>query len=247
LSNIKEPMTGNYKGVFIFTIVMTIFVFFMAALSGSKGQIGTLIWGYTAWLMYKRNNVQLVSLYKGLLWLVSFAALLMIFLFASYGETLGYSGAGLFFLFLLVFVIDYSLLKFFQREVQNELHPLGAFRAKSSEITSLTLTNEKIWERASIELNGNRREGLWARCFAQSNGDENRARALYLRSRVSEIENELNIKPTSKNYITSIPLINDAKKWWTQKDFFKDINVWDLFWVGLFVAYIAYKLGWIDG
>lgn len=235
-------MTGNYKGVFIFTIVMTIFVFFMGAASGSKGHIGTLIWGYTAWLMYKRNNAQLVSVYKALLWFFSFAALLMIFLFVSYGETLGYSGAGLFFLFLLVFVIDYSLLKFFQREVQNELHPARPSNTKPSDITSSTLTNEQIWEKVSLELESSRREGLWARCFSESNGDDNKARALYLRSRVSEIENELNIKPSSKDYTTSIPLLNEAKEWWDTLNFIGKVCV-----LGLGLAVLAYFFGWIDG
>jgi hypothetical protein len=242
LSDKKQPMNGNYKGVFIFTIVMTVFVFFMGAASGSKSQIGTLIWGYTAWLMYKRNNAQLVSVYKGLLWFVSFAALLMIFLFVSYGETLGYSGTGLFFLFLMVFVIDYALLKFFQREVQNELHPAMISNSKSPDISLSTLNNEQIWEKVSLELESNKREGLWARCFAQSNGDENKARALYLRSRVAEIESELNIKPSSKDYITSIPLFNEAKEWWDTLNFIGKVCV-----LGLGLAVLAYFFGWIDG
>lgn len=242
MSSIKEPMTGSYKGVFIFTIVMTIFVFFMSAASGSKGQIGALIWGYTAWLMYKRKNSQLVGLYKFLLWFAGFAAILMIFLFASYGETLGYSGVGLFFLFLLVFVIDYSLLKFFQKQVQIELIPAIESTTKVLDVITPTLTNEKIWERASMELESNRREGLWARCFSESNGDDNRARALYLRSRVSEIESELNIKPTSKDYITNIPLLNEAKEWWDNLNFIGKMCVY-----GLIIALLAHNFGWIDG
>jgi Ca2+/Na+ antiporter len=235
-------MSGSYKGVFIFTIVMTIFVFFMGAISGSKGQIGTLIWGYTAWLMYKRKNSQLVGLYKFLLWFVGFAAILMFFLFISYGETLGYSGTGLFFLFLLVFIVDYSLLKFFQGEVQRELSPSAIVHMKSTDGTMPNLTNEQIWEKASLELEGKRREGLWARCFAQSNGDENRARALYLRNRVSEIESELNIKPTSKNFAINIPLLNEAKEWWDTLNFVGKICV-----IGLIIALLAHYFGWIDG
>jgi hypothetical protein len=184
--------------------------------------------------MYKRKNSQLVGLYKFLLWFVGFAAILMIFLFASYGETLGYSGAGLFFLFLLVFVIDYSLLKFFQRQVQIELLPARESNTKPSDVTTTTLTNEKIWENVSLELESNRREGLWARCFSQSNGDVNKAKALYLRSRVSEIENELNIKPSSKDYMSSIPLFTEAKEWWENLNFIGKMCV-----IGLIVVLLA--------
>jgi hypothetical protein len=94
----------------------------------------------------------------------------------------------------------------------------------------------------SLELKSNRREGLWARCFAQSDGDDNKARALYLRSRVSEIENELNIKPSSKDYITSIPLVNEAKEWWHNLNFIGKVCI-----VGLALAVLAFLFGWIDG
>ncbi len=195
-------MSGSYKGVFIFTIVMTIFVFLMSAISGSKGQIGTLIWGYTAWLMYKRKNSQLVSLYKALLWFAGFAAILMFFLFTSYGETLGYSGTGLFILFLLVFIIDYSLLKFFQREVQRELSPSTIVYTKSADGTISNLTNEQIWEKVSLELEGNRREGLWARCFAEAGGDENKAKASYLSNRFEELsKTEVTQKTKSTTFV----------------------------------------------
>ncbi len=83
---------------------------------------------------------------------------------------------------------------------------------------------------------------MWARCFAQSNGDENRARALYLRNRVSEIESELNIKPTSKNFAINIPLLNEAKEWWDTLNFVGKICV-----IGLIIALLAHYFGWIDG
>jgi hypothetical protein len=142
----------------------------------------------------------------------------------------------------LVFIVDYSLLKFFQGEVQRELSPSAIVHMKSTDGTMPNLTNEQIWEKASLELEGKRREGLWARCFAQSNGDENRARALYLRNRVSEIESELNIKPTSKNFAINIPLLNEAKEWWDTLNFVGKICV-----IGLIIALLAHYFGWIDG
>lgn len=242
MSDTKPPMTSSYKGVFIFTIVMAVFVFFMSAISGSKSQIGTLIWGYTAWLMYKRKNSQLVSMYKFLLWLTGFVAVLMFFVFLSYGETLDYSGTGLFFLFILVFLVDYSLLKFFQKMVDNEFHAVRSTYAEPATNTTPTITNEQIWEMASKELVNNKREGLWAKCFSQSNGDENKARALYLRSRVSEIKKEFNITSTTKDYATNLPILNEAKEWWDNLNFIGKVCV-----LGLALALLAYFFGWIDG
>ncbi len=242
MSDIKEPMTGTYKAVFVFTIVMTIFVIFMGAATGSKSQLGTLIWGYTAWLMHKRNNSQLVSLYKGLLWFTVFAAVLVIILFASYGDTLGYSGTGFFLLFLLVLGIDYSLLRFFQNQVENQFQPTRVTYTQTSQNDVQTPTSEQIWEMASQELSNNRREGLWAKSFSQSNGDENKARAIYLKSRVSEIENEFNVKQTYGNNIMNFPIIQEGKEWWDSLNFVGKVCV-----IGLILALIAYFFGLIDG
>ena len=50
--------------------------------------------------------------------------------------------------------------------------------------------NEVDYETAYIELKTNtQREGLWAMCLANSNGDENRAKAEYIKKRVLEIRN----------------------------------------------------------
>lgn len=52
--------------------------------------------------------------------------------------------------------------------------------------------SEVLWEKAAHELKANRREGLWARCFAENDGNENRAMAQYLRLRVGELQKERN-------------------------------------------------------
>lgn len=45
------------------------------------------------------------------------------------------------------------------------------------------------WEMASDEWEGgNRKKGLWAKCFSESDGDENKAKAKYLKLRVIELK-----------------------------------------------------------
>ena len=47
--------------------------------------------------------------------------------------------------------------------------------------------DEQVWALALAEFDGpSRRAGLWAKCFAQSEGDESRAKAMYLRERAAE-------------------------------------------------------------
>ena len=48
---------------------------------------------------------------------------------------------------------------------------------------------EELYAQAAAELNGNDRDkGLWARCFAECDGDENKAKVLYLKTRVRRLE-----------------------------------------------------------
>jgi len=72
--------------------------------------------------------------------------------------------------------------------------------------------DEKLWEQASAELNSsNKNEGLWAKCFAEANGDEAKARAQYLSAKVSKLRQE-EVKPniliTNKPVISKYPLRN---------------------------------------
>jgi hypothetical protein len=64
MRDVNPPMSTAYKAVF----ALAIFMIFVALLGGSKSGIGILLWGYTAWLMFKRNNKMLVTIYKTLLW-----------------------------------------------------------------------------------------------------------------------------------------------------------------------------------
>jgi uncharacterized membrane protein YhaH (DUF805 family)/RNA polymerase-binding transcription factor DksA len=51
--------------------------------------------------------------------------------------------------------------------------------------------DENLWEQVMEEAGGTaRRPGLWAKCFAQANGDESQAKAAYMKARVAEIHAE---------------------------------------------------------
>ena len=47
---------------------------------------------------------------------------------------------------------------------------------------------DELFAEAAAELDGNGRdEGLWAKCFVECDGDENKAKALYLKTRVGRL------------------------------------------------------------
>jgi Protein of unknown function (DUF2569) len=53
---------------------------------------------------------------------------------------------------------------------------------------SSSLRSDAHWEAALLEFESDsRRKGLWAKCFANANGDESRAKAMYLMERAGEI------------------------------------------------------------
>lgn len=85
-------------------------------------------------------------------------------------------------------------------------HPLDLFRDRvlnsasikevrgwleSAEKRTLLLSDNKVYEEAWKEFEkGDIDEGLWARCFADSDGDENKAKAAYLIRRVKALKEE---------------------------------------------------------
>jgi hypothetical protein len=57
------------------------------------------------------------------------------------------------------------------------------------------IDDESLWEIASKELTENKREGLWAKCFAEANGNDSLAKVAYLKLRVQQLNEGLIQKP----------------------------------------------------
>jgi hypothetical protein len=66
---------------------------------------------------------------------------------------------------------------------------LDRFRSK---FTESQLKEEKIYEMVLNEINqGIRREGVWAKAIAKSEGNENKAKSLYIEFRAQSLSHEL--------------------------------------------------------
>lgn len=66
------------------------------------------------------------------------------------------------------------------------------------DIKSQSKTDDIFWEKAITEFEENRKKGLYARLFAENNGDENKIKSQYIKIRKEEIANEI----SSVNYYT---------------------------------------------
>lgn len=63
---------------------------------------------------------------------------------------------------------------------------MGPNQTSDIVIKSNLTSRESEWEAALIEFEGDgRKKGLWAKCFANADGDESRAKAMYLRERAA--------------------------------------------------------------
>ncbi|MES1980775.1 MAG: hypothetical protein V4451_22270 [Pseudomonadota bacterium] len=71
------------------------------------------------------------------------------------------------------------------------VEPLPAQRAVNSAQSLNTQADEHLWSAALAEFeNSSRRPGLWARVFAEADGNESVAKAAYLKTRVAELSDE---------------------------------------------------------
>jgi hypothetical protein len=103
--------------------------------------------------------------------------------------------------FILGFVIGYAWRTF---KPMKE----GLSQYKMTEVN-----DEKLWERASVELNSDsRNKGLWAKCFAESNGDEAKAKAMYLREAVKKLSSNAAVSYKDDKKVTDNKKLNTPKQ-----------------------------------
>ena len=197
----KEPMSAAYRAVFILSIFMMLGVFLGSVLEQSKaGGFGVWVWGYTAWLMTKRRNSELATLFKFLMWrsVVGLAACALIFLNSADrstgGNAVGVVVAAL--SLLLCIAIEYGLFTFFKKQVNAATVPIQTLPSLSPASSppnhlnrTVSATNANFAQALSELDGGNQDKGLWARCYADADGDDSRAKAAYLKHRATELAN----------------------------------------------------------
>lgn len=98
---------------------------------------------------------------------------------------------------------------------------------------------ESLYAKAAEELeSGQRNDGLWARCFAESSGDETKAKARYIQKRVERLQSETgeNTYKTfeeEKNLNENKPTSNE-----TELSFWYKLSVWAKIYPVYVVGYI---------
>ena len=184
---------------------MVFFVLIAGAVTHSKSSgFGLWVWGYTAWLMYKRRNSDLASMYKLLLWFDGIAMAVLATSVAFNSSMLSVVGVedliATLILLVIVLLVTFSLYLFFKSQLE-----------VVKEVQNGDSVKDECWSNALSELNnGNLDDATWARSFAESNGDESKAKASYLKTRaiyyqslVQNARNTDSISISSSKYIDS--------------------------------------------
>ena len=199
MSNLKPKMSSSYRVIFILSILMVFFVLIAGAATNSKSSgFGMWIWGYTAWLMYKRRNAELVSFYKLLLWFdviaAGIAVVVLSFSDSEVAKIVGYSAIEALVLFVFVISLTYGLYKYF---LNLESNPTSS--------DSFSVADSIIWDQVSEEVkSGKMVDSLWTRAFSESDGDSNKANARYIKLRFDQIKLESKGSLSSSS-ISSLP------------------------------------------
>ncbi len=205
MTNIKAEMSAAYKAIFILSIVMAFAVLIAGAATKSNGAgVGVLLWGYQAWLMYKRDNTALVSLTKAVLGVqaIAFCIALPVILFLKFDPKAYIDITPQILILSAIFgiSIEYFLYRFFLTQSN-----LGVVTRPTSVVNSSSIEDE-FWEQALRELEGVRHEATWARALAESAGNMDLARSIYIKQRAknlklkSSVESNLVINEEDKKF-----------------------------------------------
>jgi hypothetical protein len=183
MTNENLKMSGPYKAVLAFSIAMSVLMFisysaeYQTTHKASSTGLAFLIWCYQSWLIFKQQNAKLIGFYKAMLWIGGIALTVLGLMFLNNSEIAlyGFDDAKLIGLVVMM-VIYYGLLKFFTQQLINP------------PVINPTLNNANASDddylRAEVEFNSDLRDaGLWARCFAEADGNEVIAKARYIKSR----------------------------------------------------------------
>ena len=231
MSNTKPKMSATYSAIFILSILMVFIVLIAGTATNSKTSgVGMWIWGYTAWLMYKRRISDLVSFYKTLLWfdivMAAIALVALSFSDSNVSSYVDYSIVNVMLLFVIVISLTYGLYKYFYNLQNNP---------------SLNLPNGSVnadfWEQVSDEIkNGKRIDSLWIRAFSEADGDANKANARYIKLRVEQLEAQnTNIFNTSQSSNFKIQIPSGLRDFW---DHFNNVGKFGIVGILILIALI---------
>ncbi len=211
-----ETANRSRWGVVALAIAMLVVTMVSASINGHQNSFYYAVWFFVGWYGYKGNLEQIRDWMKYLIWLNVGVVLLVLMFFEE--QTVGSVIRGGNKQSMLVGVLVMLVPKIFlylwckeeidkqksisEKQTSNSLILVKQeqkkkntdfnFELKTDPIKLKEMDEEKIWEQAYLEFESqNRKIGLWAKLFAQYDGNEIIAKSEYLKHRVKELIDEM--------------------------------------------------------
>lgn len=181
----KQKMTPAYAVIFSLSIAMIFLVMAVGIANGSKAVgFSAWVWGYTAWQMHKRNNSALAAFWKIMVWAVVLSMVIGLIAFFRTGDGVERIVGDDFVYFcvkaIIVLVLSYALMRFFKTH-----RDLTAIQFPVEKNKSI---DDKFWGMALDEFESSKDTSVWAKVFAEADGDADKAKASYLKVRAKALQ-----------------------------------------------------------
>jgi hypothetical protein len=186
-------------GILAIAVLMFFVTMVVTSINGAKTSFYYYIWMMVGYYAYKANLSSIQSMMKIVIF-INIGVLALIILFMD-DTALGYLNSSSkldLIASVIVMLIPKVGLYFY---CKSQLERSYSF-SKSGNLVAeegLTEQSDDHWERAYNEVNGGERvTAIWARAFSEADGDESKAKALYLKYRINQLESKVGEKVTDK-------------------------------------------------
>ena len=220
-------MPTSYKPVFIASILIALALFLLIMNSGSLNQAPTFIWVMTVWYMYKHDYQALVTLQTIMMGVSGLGTVVVVIASIQQDTTisnlLGLSPPEMINIGIISSCTHLWLLGFFKRQllVDSDFTADNTAGGGGDKVKDVNDIGFGIWEAAAEEYDNNRNAGIWAMAFAESEGNEDKAKALYLKTRAEQLVNDC-VAETSEEKKSK--LVEDVTKPPTSPDGYEQFN-----------------------
>lgn len=191
-------------GIVVTAVLMFVatLIFGQTSLTGNANPLYLLVWIMVGWYGYKGDLRSITSLMKWVI-LIAIAGVIFIYLFVgdnSSSVALGVKHATSVGIIIMLIpkaaLFYYCSLKLKEEQVgdsnkssSNSKTPISQSDFTSSRESAI-VNDEIFYEKALVEFESNRRNGLWIKTLAKNEGDEIRSKYEYIRIRAKDIEIE---------------------------------------------------------
>ena len=186
-------MPTSLKPVFIASILIALALFLLIMNSGSQNQAPTFIWVMTVWYMYKHDYQALVTLQTIMMGISGLGTVIIVIASIQQDTTisnlLGLSPSEMIIIGIISSCAHLWLFGFFKRQllVDSDFTADNTASGGGDKVKGVNDIGFGIWEAAAEEYDNNRNAGIWAMAFAESDGNEDKAKALYLKTRAEQL------------------------------------------------------------